>query len=312
MTRFLLSLSICLVLVACGGKQLEPDSAFNCDNCEQWNEPQDPFRIYGNSWYVGTAGLASILIETDDGLLLIDGGLPQSASMIVDNIERIGFDARNIEAIFVSHAHFDHAGGVAAIQRYTGAPVYSSVAGARTLESGQLQPDDPQYRGADALQEFVPIANVVAVNDGDVLNFGGVSIEAVYTPGHTPGGMTWTWESCVLDKCYDLVYADSLSPVSVEGFLFSNSNAEQQLIDSVDTLSRLNCDIFLAPHPFFFGLQDKLPKRDEGNPFVNDVACSIYAEASLDRLQQRLQVEQKEFVGTDDLLDIEPPSLDAL
>ena len=117
------------LMAACGPKELEPDAAFECSNCEDWNRPQEPFRLYGNTWYVGTAGLSSILIETKSGLILVDGALPQSAALIDTNIRGAGFDPLQISAILVSHAHFDHAGGVAALQRLTGATVYTSVEG---------------------------------------------------------------------------------------------------------------------------------------------------------------------------------------
>lgn len=292
MMRSAAALVLIGLLSACGPRQLEPDAEFICDRCDDWNMSQPPFRVYGNTWYVGTAGLSSILVESDNGLLLFDGGLPQSAALIDANIRSLGFESRNISAIFVSHAHFDHAGGVAALQRLTGATVYTSVEGAKTLSSGRLQPNDPQY--AEKVENgFAAIANVVAVQDGEELIVDGVSVEAVYTPGHTPGGTSWTWESCALNICYDVVYADSLTSVSAEGYSFSAGPAANQLIESADRISLLDCDILLSPHPFFFGMQDKLKKIVDGNPFVNNVACAIYADVALDWLQQRLNAERQ-------------------
>ncbi|MGB5626125.1 MAG: hypothetical protein WBM61_10365, partial [Woeseiaceae bacterium] len=89
---------VALLLSACGQKALEPDEPITCDRCDNWNEPQDPFRIHGNTWYVGTAGLSSILIESDAGLILIDGALPQSAALIDANIRNLGFDTRDVKA----------------------------------------------------------------------------------------------------------------------------------------------------------------------------------------------------------------------
>ena len=86
-------LALPLLVAACGPRQLEPDADIVCDQCDRWNEPQEPFRIHGNTWYVGTTGLTSILIETDDGLVLVDGGLPQSAALIDANIRGLGFDS---------------------------------------------------------------------------------------------------------------------------------------------------------------------------------------------------------------------------
>jgi len=287
---FILILSSAL-LSACGPKAIEPDAAFECSNCERWNMPQEPFRIYGNTWYVGTEGLSSILIETADGLILIDGALPQSAALIDANIRKLGFDPVSISAILLSHAHFDHAGGIAALQRLSGAAVYSSEAGRAVLVSGELQADDPQYLNHIDGSGIPAVSNVVAIGDRERVTIGGVDVMAVYTPGHTPGGMSWTWESCALDTCYDIVYADSLTAVSAEGYQFSAGPAANQLIESAGVLSELDCDILLSPHPFFFGMQDKLEKTEAGNPFVNNVACMIYAESALDWLEQRLRSE---------------------
>ena len=279
------------LIAACGPKQLEPDEAFECSNCEDWNRPQEPFRLYGNTWYVGTAGLSSILIETESGLILVDGALPQSAVMIDANIRSAGFDPLQISTILVSHAHFDHAGGVAALQRLTGAIVYTSVEGAKALRSGKLQSDDPQYGYGPENTSFAAINNVVVLADRESVTIGGVDVTPVYTPGHTPGSVSWSWESCALGTCYDVVYADSLTAVSAQGYRFSAGPAANQIIESAGAISELDCDILLSPHPFFFGMQDKLEKRDEGNPFVNNVACMIYAESALDWFQQRLDSE---------------------
>ncbi len=291
MNRSSLIIFTAFLMTACGPKELEPDAAFECSNCERWNLPQEPFRLYGNTWYVGTAGLSSILIETTSGLILIDGALPQSAAIIDANIRSAGFDPLQISAIMVSHAHYDHAGGVAALQRLTGATVYTSVEAAKALRSGKLQSDDPQYGYGPENTSFPAINNVVVLADRETVIIDGVDVTAVYTPGHTPGGVSWSWESCALGSCYDIVYADSLTAVSAQGYRFSGGPAANQLIESAGAISELNCDILLSPHPFFFGMQDKLEKRGDGNPFVNNVACMIYAESSLDWLEQRLQAE---------------------
>ena len=124
---------IALLLTGCGPRVLEPDEPIACDNCDSWNEPIDPFRVHGNTWYVGTDGLSSILIETDDGLILIDGGLPQSAALIDANIRALRFNTADIKAILVSHVHYDHVGGVAALQRLSRASVFTSESGKAAL-----------------------------------------------------------------------------------------------------------------------------------------------------------------------------------
>jgi metallo-beta-lactamase class B len=288
-TSFLLA-SLFLV-TACGPRELEPDAPYTCDRCEDWNQPIDAFRVHGNTWYVGTDGLSSILVETDAGLILIDGALPQSSEQIAMSIRELGFDPLDIEAILVSHAHFDHAGGVAAFQRLTRANVYTSEAGAETLSSGRLSEGDPQYIADSDAGTFPAIENVTAVGDGDFVSVGSTNVRAVYTPGHTMGSVTWTWESCAMSTCYNVVYADSLTAVSAQGFSFGASGAADRMIESAGIIANLDCDILLSPHPFFFGMHDKLDRRDDGNPFVNNLGCTFYAETALDWLEQRLKAE---------------------
>jgi len=281
-----------ILLAGCGPRDLEPDAATVCERCEQWNEPLDPFRIYGNTWYVGTDGLSAILIETDAGLILLDGGLPQSAPLIVANIRALGFDPHDIKAILVSHPHFDHAGGVNALQRMTNARVYTGSAGMTPLTSGHLAPDDPQFVAGSDEGSFPPVRNVQAIGDGESVTVGSVVVQAVYTPGHAAGSVTWTWQSCALGSCYDIVYADSLTAVSAPGFSFATSGAAADLTASAGKIADLDCDILLSPHPFFFGMYDKLERIDEGNPFISALGCTLYAEEMLGWLEQRLAAER--------------------
>lgn len=297
MTRVLAMLFGIMFLAACGPRTLEPDAPYECDRCADWNQPQDPFRIYGNTWYVGTNGLASILIETGEGLILIDGGLTQSAPLIDASIRKLGFDPQDIEAILVSHAHYDHAGGVNALQRLTGASVHTSENGVAPLSSGRPGKNDPQFVADSDHGSFPPIRNVVAVADGGSVRLGEVEVRAVYTPGHTDNGVTWTWESCALADCYSIVYADSLTAVSARGFSYGASGAATTMIESADRIGNLDCDILLSPHPFFFGMYDKLERMAEGNPFVNDLACTFYAEEALGWLEQRLDAEGSRSTG---------------
>lgn len=283
---------VVLLVSACGPRQLEPDEAIECDQCDSWNQPQDPFRVHGNTWYVGTKGLSSILIESDEGLILIDGGLPQSAALIEANIRNLGFDAHDVKAILVSHAHYDHVGGLAALQRLTGANVYASQAALRPLTTGRLVEDDPQYVADSDEGSFPPVRQVVAVDDGEVVTVGSIDVRAVHTPGHTRGSTTWTWQSCALNTCYDVVYADSLTAVSAQGFKFTSSGVGDEIAASAGKVGDLDCDILLTPHPFFFGMNEKLERIDQGNPFVNNVGCLLYAESSLQWLEQRLQAER--------------------
>ena len=292
MTRIILLPLVFLLLAACGPRTLEPDAPYVCERCDEWNEAQTPFRVHGNTWYVGTDGLSSVLIESDAGLILLDGGLPQSAALIDTNIRALGFDPLDIKAILVSHAHFDHAGGVAALQRLTRANVFSSAAGMAILTAGRLGEDDPQYVAGSDDGSFPAIDNVTAVGDGEFVTVGSVNVQAHHTPGHTAGSVSWTWESCALNTCLDVVYADSLTAVSAAGYSFAASGAATRMVESAGKIADLPCDILLSPHPFFFGMHDKLERRDAGNPFVNSLACTFYAESALDWLERRLDAER--------------------
>src|SRR5579863_8374542 len=100
-------------------RAFRPDPPTTCDSCAAWNAPQAPFRVFGNTYYVGPARLASILVTSPTGHVLLDGALPQSAPLIDANIRQLGFKPEDIRLIVTSHAHFDHVGGVAAFQRLT-------------------------------------------------------------------------------------------------------------------------------------------------------------------------------------------------
>ncbi len=282
--------AVILVLVASVAAATEFDTAIDCRNCDSWNQPQDAFRIHGNTWYVGVQGLSAILIETGDGLILLDGGLPQSAPRIVDNIENLGFDATDIRIIGLSHAHYDHAGGIAALQRISGAQVIASPHAAEALRSGELADDDPQFAYGHSNTGFPAVAKVSVVGDGETVSLGDVNLEVLYTPGHTPGGTSFTWQSCDGGECKAMVYADSLTPVTAPGFRFSGEPAAA-LRSSIERIATLDCDVFLSPHPFFFDMQEKLDAEGDSNPFVTEGACATYAQSALDALERRLITE---------------------
>jgi metallo-beta-lactamase class B len=145
----------------------EDENHLHCDSCDEWNQPQAPFKIHGNTWYVGTSGLSAILVTGPEGHVLLDGALPQSAALIQANIEALGFRIGDVKLIVNSHEHFDHAGGIAALQRASGATVAASAAGARVLRQGTPGSDDPQF-DATSPAHIPKVANVSEVVDGQV------------------------------------------------------------------------------------------------------------------------------------------------
>ena len=152
--------------------------------------------------------------------MLIDGALPESAAAIASSVRALGFKVEDIRLILNSHVHFDHAGGIAALQRMSGATVAATAWSASVLTSGVVPPSDPQF---GVVPPIAPVAKVRTVSDGETLRVGPLAITAHETPGHTPGGTSWTWRSCDGADCADFVYADSLTAVSADGFLFTRN-----------------------------------------------------------------------------------------
>lgn len=284
------------VAVARADAQVVADAAKQCPQCVAWNVPQQAFRIFGNTYYVGTAELSAILIDGDDGLVLLDAALPQSAPLIDRSIAELGFKTSDIRLIVNSHTHFDHAGGIAALQRASGAQVAASPKAAEALRAGNPTADDPQF--AIANNGFPRVENVRVIRDGETLTIGDVAITAHFTPGHTPGGTSWSWRACEESRCVDVVYADSLNPVSADGFRYSGGADSPSLVDtyerSIRTVEALPCDILLSPHPGFFGMQTKLGRRKAGGAdvFIDPNACRAYAGAARNNLARRLAEER--------------------
>jgi metallo-beta-lactamase class B len=277
-----------LLLLAALAVAMSPEKPVKCASCEAWNAPQAPFRVFGNTWYVGTSGLSSVVVATPDGLVLLDAGLPQSAPVITANLAEAGFRLADVEYILVSHAHFDHVGGVAAMADSTGAEVVGGAEAVEALARGRPSATDPQ----PSTPSFAKVRGARAISDGDTVALGGVVITAHRTPGHTPGGTSWSWRSCEGEHCVDVVYADSLNPVSDAGYRFTDHpEVVAGLRNSIDLIRGLPCDVLISVHPGASHLFDRLAKAPDPNAFVDPTACVSYADAALAALEQRLAEE---------------------
>jgi metallo-beta-lactamase class B len=293
--KLALAVSVLAISSAAHAAAKSPDS-IDCDNCKEWNKPVKPFNIYGNTWYVGVNGLSSVLITSPGGHILIDGALPQSAALIEANIKALGFRVEDVRLIVNSHAHWDHAGGIAALQRASGAVVAASASGASSLKSGTHGADDPQYYAHSPIH--VPkVAKVKVVVDGETVPVGSTSITAHMTPGHTPGSTTWSWTSCEEGRCMNLVYADSLNPISRDGFLFTakgkGHDISASFASSIAKVAALKCDIVLSAHPFLVDILGKAAARTpRHNPFIEADGCRNYAATASKLLGERLAKER--------------------
>jgi len=268
----------------------------NCASCADWMVPQRPFRIFGNAWWVGTHNLGAILLTSDAGHVLIDAGLPEMAPVVAANVRALGFRLEDVRLILNSHAHYDHAGGVEALRRASGARVAASPASARWMERGGVAGDDPQ---AGIAASYPPVPNVRVLRDGETLRVGTTTVTAHFTPGHTPGGTTWTWRSCEGARCLDLVYADSQTPISADGFLFTRNTTYPTIVQdfahSAAALDALPCDILLTPHPGASALWERVAARDSGkaDALVDREACRRYAATARKALAMRLEKEKQ-------------------
>ena len=302
-TRIRTSIAAAALLAPIGGAQAQrPDSstvgysATDCPSCAEWNAPTAPVHLFGNVNYVGTRGLSSILLTSDSGHILIDGGLPESAAPIMANVRTLGFRVEDIRVIVNSHAHYDHAGGIAALQRASGARVAATRSSAAVIRGGTAGIDDPQHDIALAFPA-VTGTEIRVLADGDTVRVGPVAIAAHLTAGHTPGGTSWSWRSCEGATCRDFVYADSQTPVSADGFLFTRNTtyrtALQDFARGFAVLERLPCDVLLTPHPGASQLWERLAKRDHGqaDALRDPQACRRYAANARAQLARRVATE---------------------
>jgi metallo-beta-lactamase class B len=286
----------CLLAVICCSPALGQNAA-SCAKCIEWNKAQPPFLIFGSTYYVGTHGLSSILITSPAGHVLIDGDLPESAGLIADNIRLLGFRIEDVKLIVNSHVHFDHAGGIADLQRRSGARVVASKWSAEVLRKGGVGRGDPQY---GTLTPIAAVKNVSTFRDGESLKVGEITIIPHLTPGHTPGGTSWTWKTCEGSVCYDMVYADSLNPISAPGFRFTKSREYPQAIEDFEKsfafFEAAPCDVLITAHPEVSGSWDRLALREKGvkpDPFIDSGACHKFAESAREKLRQRVADEGK-------------------
>lgn len=288
--RFVL-LSLSVLSAACSGPTLAQPAedqkawAEACKDSDDWDRPAPPFKVFGNTHFVGTCGIGSILVSGEQGHILIDGGTEVGGPLIAANIERLGFDLADIRFLLASHEHYDHVGGLAYLQRASGAILMANRKAAPVLASGITADDDPQ---AGMHPPFPRIEVGGDVEGGDTVNLGGLKIHALATPGHTNGAMSWTWESCEADDCRTIVYADSLNPVSSETYRFSDHPEYVAAFrDGLAKVAALDCDILLTPHPSASGMRDKLLAGD----LTGGMTCRDYTEAAGTRLDARLARE---------------------
>ena len=241
----------------------------------KWNTPTEPFKMIGNVYYVGTDGLASYLITSPQGHILVDTVMPESTSQIKANIEKLGFKITDIKYLVNTHAHIDHTGGLAEMKQASGGQLVAGEADKPLLEGGY-------YPGAqqDEALKFPPVKVDRTVREGDKVTVGDVTLTARETPGHSPG--CTSWEFAVKDGDATRSVLIFCSGTVALNRLVGNPTYSGIVADYKKTFARardMKVDVLLAPHPEMYRMQDKRAMLSDGapNPFVNPGEFNAYA-----------------------------------
>jgi metallo-beta-lactamase class B len=264
--------TVCAVMLAVAGASAQSLPSLK-ELMEKWNRPTEPFKLIGNIHYVGTDGLASYLITTSQGHILIDTGLPEANPLIKASIEKLGFKVTDIKFLLNTHAHLDHAGGFADLKKETGAHLVAGEGDRPLLEGGY-------YPGRDDAR-FPPVKVDRAIKDGETIGIGDTVLTAHSTPGHSPGCTSWTLNVkdgevmrsvmvfCSATVAYNRLVGNPTYPRIVDDYRKTFAWARG-----------VKVDVFLAPHPEMYGMHEKRSAVAEGapNPFVNPGEFNIYIE----------------------------------
>ncbi|HEY0503202.1 MAG TPA: subclass B3 metallo-beta-lactamase [Lysobacter sp.] len=254
------------------------------ETTESWRRPVAPIQIADRTWYIGTEGLSALLVKTDAGAVLIDGGLPQAADMLLSRMRELGVAPSDLELILHSHAHIDHAGPLAAIQRATGARLVSNAESAVLLARGGF--DDIHF-GDDMV--FPPARVDRLVMDGEVVELGGIAFTAHFTPAHTPGSLSWTWTDAKAGKPLRIAYVDSLS---APGYRLLGNARYPRIVDDYRrgfaAVRTLPCDLLITPHP------DASGWKPGESTVPTTLTCRAYADKAERALDALLQQQRKD------------------
>lgn len=236
---------------------------------KEWSQPYEPFRIAGNLYYVGTYDLASYLIVTDKGNILINTGLADSLPIIKNNIKKLGFQYQNIKVLLLTQAHYDHLGAMAAVKKETGAKLYVDAADAEVLKSG----GKTDYEMGKYGVTFKPVTPDHILKDKGIVKLGNTTLTMLHHPGHTKGSCSFIFETKDNKRNYRVLIANM--PTIIIDKKFSEVTAyptiEKDYQYTLSEMKKLNFDIWVASHASQFKLHEKHKPKDTYNPsaFMN-------------------------------------------
>jgi metallo-beta-lactamase class B len=234
---------------------------------QSWSQPFPAHRIIGNVYYVGTRGLASYLITTPEGHILINSSLESSVPMIRASTEKLGFRFSDVKILLVSHAHWDHNAGSALVKQLTGAKYMVMEQDVAVTEDGGKS--DFRYGNVPG-SRYMPTKVDHALHDGEEVRLGGAVLTAHLTPGHTKGCTTWTMKVQEGGKIYNVVIVGS--PNVNPGYKLVNNPLYPQIaedyIQTFRVLKSLPCDVFLGAHGNYYDMESKFARLKPHSPKV--------------------------------------------
>ena len=263
------------------------------DEWKAWNRPVEPFRIVGNLYYVGANEIAAYLFTSPEGHVVLDGGFDETVPLIRTGIEKLGFRLEEVKILLNSHAHVDHAGGLARLRRLTGARLAASRGDAPLLEAG-----------GEAEYPFPAVKVDRLLDDGESVVIGETSLTAHVTAGHTPGCTTWTTSIEEDGRAYDVIFLCSVNVFPGMDLLAEDpaypGGRAAAFARSFDVLKSLPVDVFLGPHASFFLMHEKLnaESADRADRFVDPALYRRHVRAKRQRFEKVL-AEQRRAKETD-------------
>lgn len=260
---------------------------------DDWLTPHPAFRIAGNLYYVGGKDLASYLIATPEGHILINSNLETGVPLIRQSVESLGFKFTDIKILLISHAHSDHNGGSALIKELTGAKYMVMDADVEAVESGGKT---DFYYANDPETLYKPTKVDHTLRDGEEVKLGGSVLVARLTPGHTKGCTTWTMKVKEGSKTYNAVIVGS--PNVNPGYKLLDNDRYPKIAEDYEKMFRVlasvECDLFLGAHAGYFGLESKYQrlKAGEANAFVDPGSYKSFIAEKEQAFRNELRKQQ--------------------
>jgi metallo-beta-lactamase class B len=257
---------------------------------EEWSKAYEPFRIAGNLYYVGTYDLASYLITTKDGNILINTGLASSASQIKDNIEALGFTFNDTKILLTTQAHYDHMGAMAAIKAATGAQLMVDEKEADVLQSG----GSADYALGGNAPSYKPVKADRLLKDGDTVTLGAMQLVMLHHPGHTKGSCSFLFTVKDDDSAYKVLIANLPTIVTDSAFdhIPAYPGIAADYAYTLNAMKNIQFDIWLASHASQFDMHDKHRPGDAYNPAAFKDRAGY--DAALDDLQKAYEKKLKQ------------------